>query len=473
MAQTHRFERGGKNEAQRMAHHKKMTETPVEKLIGTLAIPSILTMMTTSIYNTADTYFVSQLGTSASGAVGVCLSLMTLIQTAGFTLGMGSCNYVAKLLGEQKDREASEAASTGFFAAIFFGMFVTVMGTIFLPWLMKVMGATDTILPYAQDYARYILFAAPLMGATCMMNSVLRGEGKSKFGMIGMMAGGILNIILDPIFIFKLNLGITGAAMATAVSQAVSFCILLSMFLRRKSNVWLGITYVRDLKVLWPIIALGSPTMCRQGMNSFATIALNHAAGPYGDAAIAAMGIVNRLHHLMNNVVTGMNQGYQPVSGYNYGARKYGRVRDATRFIAVSATILKVIISAIVFVLAEPIITLFRADDPAVISFGTTALRLTCLTAPLMGMYTAASTSYQSTGRSLLALSLAFTRQGILYIPMMLVLPRFIGALGIQLVTPLTDLICAIISFPFYIRFMREMQQLEKETNMQSPKPIV
>lgn len=473
MAQIRRFGMGEKSEAQRLAHHKKMTETPVDKLISSLAIPSILTMMTTSIYNTADTYFVSQLGTSASGAVGVCFSLMTLIQTAGFTLGMGSCNYVAKLLGEQKDREASEAASTGFFTAIFLGLCATILGTLFMPWLMKVIGATDTILPYARSYAQYILLAAPLMGATCMMNSVLRGEGKSKFGMIGMMTGGILNIILDPIFIFKLGLGITGAALATAISQAVSFCILLSMFLRRKSNVWLGISYVRDLRVLGPIIALGSPTMCRQGMNSIATIVLNHAAGPYGDAAIAAMGIVNRIHHLMNNVVTGMNQGYQPVSGYNYGARKYGRVREATKFIAASATILKVIISAVVFILAKPIITLFRADDPAVISFGTTALRLTCLTAPLMGMYTAASTSYQSTGRSLLAVSLAFTRQGFLYIPMMLILPRFMGALGIQLVTPLTDLVCAIISFPFYIRFLKEMQRLEEGANSESPKNVV
>lgn len=473
MAQTRRFNPSEKSEAQRLAHHKKMTETPVQKLIGSLAIPSILTMMTTSIYNTADTYFVSQLGTSASGAVGVCFSLMTLIQTAGFTLGMGSCNYVAKLLGEQKDREASEAASTGFFTAIFLGLCATVLGTLFLPWLMKVIGATDTILPYAQEYARYILYAAPLMGATCMMNSVLRGEGKSKFGMIGMMSGGILNIILDPIFIFVFDWGIAGAAFATAVSQTVSFCILLSMFLRRKSNVWLGISYVRGPRVLWRIVALGSPTMCRQGMNSVATIALNHAAGPYGDAAIAAMGIVNRIHILMNNVVTGMNQGYQPVSGYNFGARKYGRVREATKFIAISATIIKVIISGIVFLLAEPIITLFRADDPAVISFGTVALRLTCVTAPLMGMYTAASTSYQSTGRSLLAVSLAFVRQGFLYIPLMLVLPRFIGELGIQLVTPLTDLVCALISFPFYIRFMREMQRLEQEANSESPKPVV
>ena len=468
-----RFGRDTKTETQRMAHHRKMTETPVNKLIGTLAIPSILTMMTTSIYNTADTYFVSQLGTSASGAVGVCFSLMTLIQTVGFTLGMGSCNYVAKLLGEQKDREASEAASTGFFAAIFFGLCVTVLGTIFLPWVMRVIGATDTILPYAENYARYILFAAPLMGGTCMMNSILRGEGKSKFGMIGMMTGGILNIILDPIFIFRFNWGISGAAFATAISQAVSFCILLSMFIRRKSNVWLGITYVRNLRVLGPILALGSPTMCRQGMNSFATIALNHAAGPYGDAAIAAMGIVNRIHHLMNNVVTGINQGYQPVSGYNYGARKYGRVREATHFVAISATIIKVVVSTVVFILARPIITLFRADDPAVISFGTTALRLTCLTAPLMGMYTAASTSYQSTGRSLLAVSLAFTRQGFLYIPMMLILPRFIGALGIQLVTPLTDLVCALISFPFYIRFMREMQQLELDTISETANNVV
>lgn len=468
MPRIQRAGQGVKTEEQRLAHHRKMTETPVNKLIGSLAIPSILTMMTTSIYNTADTYFVSQLGTSASGAVGVCLSLMTLIQTAGFTLGMGSCNYVAKLLGEQRDREASEGASTAFFAAIFFGIIAIIIGTIFMPQIMRLLGATETILPYAQDYARYILYAAPLMGATCMMNSILRGEGKSKFGMIGMMSGGLLNIVLDPIFIFKFNWGIAGAAFATAVSQAVSFCILLSMFLRRKSNVWLGITYVRGFNVLGKIVALGSPTMCRQGMGSLATIALNHAAGPYGDAAIAAMGIVNRIHHLMNNVVTGINQGYQPVSGYNYGAKNYLRVREATRFVAVSATIIKIVISVIVFILAEPIIALFRADDPAVIEFGTVALKLACMTAPLMGLYTAASTSYQSTGRSMLALMLSFVRVGFLYIPMLLFLPRFIGPLGIQIANPMADLICAVISLPYYIRFMREMTRLEEEKQLQN-----
>lgn len=461
--------RNGTTAEQRLAHHKKMTETPVEKLIGELAIPSILTMMTTSIYNTADTYFVSKLGTSASGAVGVCLSIMTLIQTMGFTLGMGSCNVVAKLLGEQKDQEANEVASTGFFAAVFFGLCMTFFGTLFCPSLMTAIGATETIRPYAQTYATYILFAAPLMGGTVMMNSILRGEGKSKFGMIGMMSGGILNIILDPLLIFKWGLGIAGAAIATAISQAVSFCILLSMFVRRKSNVWLGIRHVRGVHVLWKIIVHGSPTMCRQGMNSLATIALNHAAGPYGDAAIAAMGIVNRIHHLMNNVVTGLNQGYQPVSGYNYGSKHYDRVYRATRFIALIATIVKICVSAVVFAVAPQILALFRADDQAVIDFGTTALRLCCLTAPLMGLYTAASTSHQSTGRSLLAVVLAFVRQGVFYIPMMLILPGYLGELGIQIVTPLADVLCAVISLPYYIHFMREMNRLDREEKLLQP----
>lgn len=457
----------GAQTEKRLAYHRKMTETPVEQLIIRLALPCILTMMITSIYNTADTYFVSQLGTAASAAVGVCFSVMSIIQTIGFTLGMGASNTVSRLLGQGNDQQASEVASTAFFTAGTIGGMIALFGTLFCSDLMVAIGATETILPYAITYAAYILLAAPVMAMTFTMNNLLRGEGKAFLAMMGVMSGGLLNLLLDPLFIFALDLGIAGAALATAISQCVSFSILLSMFLRKKTSVWLSPSNVRGPRVLMKILMTGSPTLCRQGLGGIAAIVMNRAAGQYGDAAIAAMAIVNRIMHLMNNLCIGMNQGFQPVAGYNIGAKKYDRVCRASKFIAVSAMILKAVIAVAVYTFAPQILTLFRADDPQVISFGTKALRLACLTAPLFSIYTAASISYQSAGRSGIALSLAFLRQGVFYIPLMLILPYVMGELGVQIVSPLSDFFSAAISFPFYLSFLKQMKNLAERQDTQ------
>lgn len=392
---------------------------------------------------------------------------MTMIQVVGFTLGMGICNVVANLLGAQDYEKANQASSTSFFTAITFGILVAIFGTIFRAPLMRLIGATETILPYAETYAQYIVLAAPFMAGSIVLNSILRGEGKAKLGMKGMMTGNILNMFLDPLFIFTFDMGMAGAALATALSQFISFSILLSMFLRKKSNVWIGIKNVRGPRILVPVLSLGSPTMCRQGLGALSTIALNRAAGPYGDAAIAAMGIVGKISALKQNVVTGMNQGYQPVAGYNYGAKKYGRVYDATKFIAIAATVISTILSVIIFITAPQILSAFRGDDPAVVEFGTVALRLLCITSPICGVSTAAGTCHQSTGRSAVAVGLSVCRQGLIYLPLMLILPNFIGKLGIQIVQPIADIVSTLISIPFYVRFMREMKQLEAEVKLQ------
>lgn len=461
---------GGKSFAtseQRAAYHKKMTETPIPRLVGRLAIPSIATLLISNIYNTADTFFISKIGTNATAAVTICFTLMVIIQAAGNTLGMGVSNMVATLLGCQKDKEANEAASTGFFAAVAIGISIAVLGFVYRPQLMMLIGTPDTLMSDATTYAKYILLAAPLMGATIVMDCILRGEGKSYLGMIGMLTGGFLNVVLDPVLIFYFNMGVAGAAIATAISQTFSFCILLYMFLHRKSNVWIGITHVRGCGVLWGIVKLGSPTMCRQGLHSISTIVVNHAAGIYGASVIAAIGIVNRISSMMNNVAIGMNQGYQPVCGYNYGARNYRRVYDATRFIAIFVMALKSCIGLVLFIFAPQIMALFTPDDMKVIEFGTLSLRLCCLTAPLMGMYTTASTCYQSTGRSLLAFILAFLRQGAVYIPLMLIVPPIWGEMGIQMCRPLADVIGLGFSLPFYLRFQREILRMEREQKLE------
>ena len=338
---------------QEEVQYKKMTETPIPRLITTMAVPTIISMLVTSVYNMADTFFVSKLGTSATGAVGIVYSLMAIIQAVGFMIGMGSGSQLSRLLGQKNQKEASEIGATGFYISIAFGLLLTVFGLIFIDPLMRILGATPTILPYARDYARYILLGASIMCASFVLNNLLRGEGKATLAMVGIATGGVLNIFLDPLFIFVFNLGIAGAAIATVLSQCISFIILLSFFLRGKSLISLNIRNVsRQAKVYISILKTGLPSLCRQGLASISTVALNLNAAVYGDAAVAAMSVVSRIFMLMISVLIGFGQGFQPVAGYNYGARKFDRVRQAVKFSLVWGTIVVVVLGIIGFVFA-------------------------------------------------------------------------------------------------------------------------
>lgn len=447
------------DEARRQAHYEKMTQTPVPKLVTTLAIPTIISMMVSAIYNMADTFFVSQLGTSAVGAVGIVFFLMAIIQAVGFTLGMGSGTIVSLHLGAKEDDKATCAASTGFFTAIVMGLLLTIFGSIFVVPLMRLLGATETILPYARDYGQYILLAAPIMCASFVMNNIFRCEGKSVLGMLGIGTGGILNIILDPIFIFGLGLGTAGAAIATALSQTVSFIILLILFLKGKSDVRLRITKVsKKLKTYVDIITTGMPTLCRQGLASLASVALNVNAAIYGDAAVAAMSIVGRLMFFMFSAMLGFGQGFQPVAGFNYGAKKYGRVHEATRFTILVGTVVMAVFSLVIFIFSPQILMAFRRDDAVVIELGSFALRAQCLVMPFCGVTTTANMALQSTGQSGRATFLALCRQGVFFLPLILILPRFCGVLGVQLAQPLADACTMAASIPFLVAFMRRLK---------------
>ena len=317
------------NQADKFA---RMTQTPIPRLITTLAVPTIISMMITSVYNMADTFFVGRIGTSATGAVGVVFSLMAVIQAIGFMFGQGSGNYIARSLGGQDFRDASRMSATGFFSALIVGGLITLFGLLFLDPLVRLLGATETILPYARDYARYILLGASYMTASLVLNNQLRFQGSASYAMVGIAAGGILNIALDPLFIFVFGMGIAGAAIATVISQFVSFCILLAGC-TRGGNIRI---HFRDFTPRWElyreILRGGLPSLWRQGLASVATICLNLAAGPYGDAAIAAMSIVSRVNMFASSALIGFGQGFQPVCGFNYGARLYRRVREGFWF---------------------------------------------------------------------------------------------------------------------------------------------
>lgn len=441
----------------------KMTTTPVNKLIMSLAVPTIISMLISSLYNIADTFFVAKLGTSAAGAVGIVFSLMAIIQAIGFTIGMGSGSNISRLLGNHDNSSANVFASTAFFTSIACGIIIMVLGLVFIDPLMYLLGATDTILPYAKDYVHYIFIGCPIMCASFVLNILLRAQGKAMLGMIGIGLGGILNIVLDPIFIFSFNLGIKGAAFATLISQCISFSVLLFFFLSGKSIVSLNIKYLsRNFKTYIIIFKTGLPSLCRQGLASVSTIALNVNAAVYGDAAVAAMSIVGRIFMFILSIMIGFGQGFQPVVGFNYGAKKYTRVKEAFWFCIKVGTLFLTTIAIIGFIFAADAIALFRKEDLAVITIGAFAFKAQCLALPLQPLMAISNMTLQCTGRSLQGALLASCRQGIFFLPLIIILPSSIGLLGVQIVQPIADVLSFACCFPFIIRFFKDISNENK-----------
>jgi putative MATE family efflux protein len=441
---------------------RKMTETPIPKLILSLAAPTILSMLITSIYNLADTFFVGQISTSASGAVGVVSSLMAIIQALGFMLGHGAGSIISRSLGSQNTKAATRFASTSFFTALTFGLILAAVGLTTLPHFMMLLGSTETILPHACAYARPILIAAPLMMSSLVMNNILRYEGKASFAMIGLVTGGVLNMVLDPVFIFGFGLGTAGAGIATALSQSISFCILLSMFLRGKTVSQFQLSAVTHSPAEFgTILMTGLPSFGRQGLNSIGGMLLNIAARSYGDAAVAGMSIVSRIFMFIISVAIGTGQGFQPVAGFNYGARKYRRVEKACVFtMCASFCFLSVIIAACWFN-AEALIKLFR-DDPEVTAIALPAFRYQCFACFLQPVIVAGNMLFQSIGKSGRATFLACCRQGVFFIPLILTLPRMFGLLGIEICQPIADVLTFVVTVPFLFPFLHQLVKTEE-----------
>ena len=441
--------------------YKKMTETPIPKLILGLAAPTILSMLITSIYNLADTFFVGQISTSASGAVGVVSSLMAIIQALGFTLGHGSGTIISRSLGSRNTKAATRFASTSFFTALAVGVVLALIGLATLPGFMLLLGSTETILPHACAYARYILLAAPIMMSSLVMNNILRYEGKASFAMIGLVTGGLLNIALDPLFIFGLGMGTAGAGLATALSQTISFCILLSMFLRGKTVSQFRLHSVtREAREFGMILIGGAPSFGRQGLNSIGGMLLNIAARSYGDAAVAGMSIVSRIFMFIISVAIGVGQGLQPVAAFNYGARKFRRVRQAAIFTMGAAFCMLVVLVALCWVDSNALIRLFR-DDPDVTAVALPAFRFQCLAILLHPVIVVANMLFQSVGKAGRATFLACCRQGVFFIPLILILPRTLGLVGVETCQPIADVFTFIVSLPFLLAFLNQLSRMD------------
>ena len=440
---------------------RRMTETPIPQLILSLAAPTILSMLITSIYNLADTFFVGQISTSASGAVGVVSSLMAIIQALGFMLGHGAGTIISRSLGSRDTTAATRFASTSFFTALVFGVVLAVAGLGTLPHFMMLLGSTETILPHACAYARPILIAAPLMISSLVMNNILRYEGKASFAMIGLVTGGVLNIALDPLFMFVFGLGTAGAGIATALSQSISCCIMLSMFLRGKTVSQFRLSAVtREARDFGRILLGGAPSFGRQGLNSIGGMLLNLAARGYGDAAVAGMSIVSRIFMFIISVAIGVGQGLQPVASFNYGARKYRRVRQAAIFTIEAAFCMLVVLVGLCWVNGDALIRLFR-DDPAVTAVALPAFHYQCLAMLLHPIIVVANMTFQSVGASGRATFLACCRQGVFFIPLILILPRTHGLFGVEICQPIADVLTFLVSLPFLIAFLQQLGRMD------------
>ena len=440
---------------------RRMTETPIPQLILSLAAPTILSMLITSIYNLADTFFVGQISTSASGAVGVVSSLMAIIQALGFMLGHGAGTIISRSLGSRDTTAATRFASTSFFTALVFGVVLAVAGLGTLPHFMMLLGSTETILPHACAYARPILIAAPLMISSRVMNNILRYEGKASFAMIGLVTGGVLNIALDPLFMFVFGLGTAGAGIATALSQSISFCILLSMFLRGKTVSQFHLSAVtREARDFGRILLGGAPSFGRQGLNSIGGMLLNLAARSYGDAAVAGMSIVSRIFMFIISVAIGVGQGLQPVASFNYGARKCRRVRQAAIFTIEAAFCMLVVLVGLCWVNGDALIRLFR-DDPAVTAVALPAFHYQCLAMLLQPIIVVANMTFQSVGASGRATFLACCRQGVFFIPLILILPRTHGLFGVEICQPIADVLTFLVSLPFLLAFLQQLGRMD------------
>ncbi len=440
------------------AEYKHMTEESVTKLVLSLSLPTILSQMITSIYNMADTYFVTGLGDSAVGAVSVVYALQSIIQAIGYGLAMGGGSLVSMQLGKKDNKAAAKYASCAFFSAFFMGLLLMLVCLIDLDGLLLLFGSTDTILPYAIDYAFIILLGAPLMCSTFVITNVLRAEGRATLTMIALVVGGLMNIILDPILIITFNMGVAGAALATVISQAISFFVLLSVYISGRSIVKLSPKYLsRKISDYFIIVKTGFPTVCRQGLGSLASTLLNVRVKVYGDAAIAAVGIANKIYMLLRGLLIGVGQGFQPVAGYNYGAGKYKRVKKSFWVATAIGTVISLCSAVTVLVFSKSLIGFFNPESAEAVEIGARMLVFMGMSLPILAYSTFVNQLYQCLGYVKGATFLASCRQGIFFVPLILLLPYFFELDGILLTQPIADIMTFLVSLPFNIYFMKKV----------------
>ncbi|MBR0163847.1 MAG: MATE family efflux transporter [Lachnospiraceae bacterium] len=451
--------------------YTRMTETPVERLIVSLAIPTIISMLVTAIYNSADKYFVGSISTQASAAVSVVFAVMSIIQATGFFCGHGSGNYMSRQIGAGNRKEAEEAGATGLLMAFILGTCVMAAGLLFLYPLARFLGATETMMADTVGYLRIILCGAPVMIPQIVLNNQLRFQGSAVYSMIGLVSGALLNIVLDPVFIFVLGMGVAGAALATVLSQGVGLIVLYAGTMRGDNIRVLPKNIRINRHYLYEIANGGAPSLFRQGMSSISTVILNHMAGVYGaeaaavlsvsaqeaaDCAIAGMGITTQVMMILNAALIGFGQGMQPTVSFNYGAGKYDRVKKAFIFSVRVASVFSSVVAVFCLSFAPAIIRFFR-DDEAVVTVGKTALRFQASALFVFGFAVMSNMMMQSIGKGIRASVMAASRSGIFFIPLILILPRLLGLTGVEMAQMIADICAFLLAIPLVVSVWREM----------------
>ena len=436
-----------------------MVNEPISRIIPKMAIPTIVAFLINTIYSMADTYFVSSLGTNATAAVSVNSSLDQLIMMCGSMLAVGANSYIARLLGQGEEKKASRVLSTAFFTASGIGAVLMVFGNIFMVPMVRLLGATPTCEQYSIDYATYVLYAAPFMAANFVMNQCLRSEGSATLSMVGMGAGGVLNVILDPIFIMPwgLNMGVAGASLATAISKWISFIILIFPYATRKSVLHLSIRNFKPTKnIMKEIIAVGSSSMFRSGLSVVAAILLNSIAGSISDSVLAAVGVCTKVMMFPFSIILGFGTGFQPVAGFNWGAKRYDRVEESYRFCSRVALIGSVIMAVFVAIFADTFMVLFAGTDEQMRTIGVICMISQCIALPVHGWVAVVNMLCAGLGNAKGALALSTARQGSCFIPILYPLAWIFGAYGIACVQGVADILTLVLAIPI-MRGMRKM----------------
>lgn len=451
--------------ARRDERRNMMLEDSIVKIIPLIAVPMIIAMLIDSIYNITDTYFVSQLGTAATAAVGVNDSLMHLMRSVAMGFGMGASSYISRLLGAKRDEEASRVGTTSFLTALGTLATLAAIAFMFMGPLVTMLGATETVKPYSMDYARWILMAAPFTGGTVVLSQILRAEGSTKMSMIGMVSGCIINIGLDPLFINVFGLGVAGAALATGFSKLISCTVLLMPFLMKRSLLEIKFKLFTPKKEIYGEIArMGIPTFLRSSMFSLSSIVTNNVAGGFGDSALAAVSVANKCTRLVGSGIMGLGQGFQPIAGYCWGAKKYKRIRQAFWTCSAMGAAAGVILGTIMAFSATNLVSVFASsNDAQIVKIGSFMIITQCITMVphVWGMI--ANGLYQALGRSVGAAVLGLSRQMICLIPSVVILSSLFGVYGLASAQATADILTVIIAFPMVIHLFRKIKIKEEE----------
>lgn len=447
---------------------KRLGEGDVKKVIISMAIPSIIGMVINGVYNIADTIFVGRLGTSAVGAVAVVFPLFMIIGAVGLAIGVGAGSYISRLLGQGRTEYAERTLITASVTVIGLGLLLALIGSRFIEPILKLFGASDTIMPFAIDYAYYLVIWSPIVMLKMALNNMLRAEGSAKASMYALVTGAVLNVVLDPIFIFVFDMGIVGAAVATIIGQAFAVAYQLWYYFTGRSHLKLSLKNLQpSLSIYQQIMVIGIPVFATQALNSIAMAMINNAASPYGDAAVAAMGIVNRVMSIAMFAVIGFGQGFQPVAGFNYGAKKHERLWEAIRFSVKSVTGFTIIAGTMFFVAAPVIISVFT-KELEVIELGRRALRAYSVPFPLLGFQMIYFSLFQALGKAIPAALLSLSRQGLLLIPLVLILPSYLGVNGVVFAQPIADGLTLVMTTVLAIVINRQLKQEEFDLQLQS-----